>query len=96
MAESEGQVVGYGDLEANGHIDHLYCLPEVCGKGVASQLLQHLTTIAEGRSLPRLFVEASAGARGLFKRNGFSMAARQDFVLRGVPIFNYAMKKVLP
>ena len=96
VAESDGQVVGYGDLEASGHIDHLYCRPEACGHGVAGELLQHLTTIAEGRSLPCLFVEASAGARGLFTRNGFSTIARRDFELRGVPIFNYAMEKVLP
>ena len=31
-------VVGYIDLEASGHIDHLFCAPEAVGHGVASQL----------------------------------------------------------
>ena len=34
--------IAYGDLEANGHIDHLYCRPEVIGTGVASALYDRL------------------------------------------------------
>lgn len=95
VAEQNGRIVGYGDLEANGHIDHLYCLPEACGQGVASELLKHLTSIAASRCLPRLFVEASAAAHGLFKRHGFRTGGRRDFEIRGVPICNYAMEKAL-
>ena len=34
----DGYVVGYADLEADGHIDHLFCAPEAVGTGVASPL----------------------------------------------------------
>ncbi|VTR51856.1 putative acyltransferase [Serratia fonticola] len=29
-----GQIIGYGDLELNGHIDHLYTHPDWVGTGV--------------------------------------------------------------
>ena len=91
----DGEILGYGDLEHDGHIDQLYCSPKAAGAGVAGQLLDALIGRAAGRGLTRLHVEASELARGLFERRGFVIAARQDFELRGVPIHNYAMARSL-
>jgi putative acetyltransferase len=90
-----GDLLGYGDLETDGHIDHLYCGPDAAGRGVAPALLQALLGRAESAGLPRVFVEASELARGLFERHGFRLVARRDFEVRGVPIHNYAMERRL-
>lgn len=90
-----GDVVGYGDLEPNGHIDHLYCRPEAAGAGVASKLLDELVARAKSAGVMRLYVEASELARGLFERKGFTLLRRRDFELRGVQIHNYAMERLL-
>ena len=87
------QVIAYGDLEADGHIDHLYCSPEAAGSGAAGAVLDALLARAEG--LPRLYVEASELARGLFERKGFVVERRRDFEIRGVAIHNYAMARRL-
>jgi putative acetyltransferase len=42
-----------------------------------------------------LFTEASELARRFLERKGFIVLARQDKVLRGVPIHNYRMAKTL-
>ena len=55
--------VAYGDLEATGHVDHLYCHPDFGNAGVASALYDHLEQKARERGLTRLFVEASEAAR---------------------------------
>ena len=87
--------IAYGDLEADGHIDHLYCSPEVVGMGVASALYDELETIACARGFDRIYTEASEAARRLLSRKGFVVTAERDFEIDGVPIHNYAMEKVL-
>jgi putative acetyltransferase len=95
--DARGDVIGYGDLEADGHIDHLYCRPDAASRGVAGAILDGLVAQAASRGAPpRLHVEASELARGLFERKGFVVVTRRDFEVRGVPIHNYAMELILP
>lgn len=93
--DAQGAVLGYGDLEGDGHIDHLYCRPDAAGTGVATALLRALKDCAQARGMSRLYVEASELARGLFERNGFTTRRRRDFEVRGVAIHNYAMECLL-
>lgn len=87
--------VAYGDLEADGHLDHLYRHPDAANRGVAAALYGRLEEGARSRGLRRLFVEASEPARRFFSKQGFSVVERRTFELRGVPIHNYAMEKRL-
>ena len=86
------QVLAYGDLEADGHVDHLYARPDAAGTGVAGALLDRLIAAAREMGAGRLYVEASELARPLFERKGFAVVRRRDFEVRGVPIHNYAME----
>jgi len=86
--------VAYGDLEPSGHIDHLYCHPELVGRGLASALYERLEKEARRSATKRLFVEASEAARRLFLKKGFIELERRDFLLRGVMIHNYLMEKL--
>jgi putative acetyltransferase len=94
-ADESGRVVAFIDLEADGHIDRLYCAPEAAGRGVASRLYDAIETAAREQGLERLFTEASELARRFFGRKGFTVLERQDMILRGVPIHNYRMAKTL-
>jgi putative acetyltransferase len=85
--------VAYGDIEANGHIDHLYRHPDVAG--AASALYDRLEREAVDRGVGLLTVEASETARRFFLRRGFAEVARREFLLRGVPIHNWSMEKTL-
>ena len=87
------QPLAYGDLEADGHIDHLFCRPDAAGTGVTSVLYDHIEAAAADRGLQRLYVEASEPARRFFLKKGFEVIERRDFELAGVPIHNFAMEK---
>jgi putative acetyltransferase len=87
--------IAYGDLEQTGHIDHLFCRPEVIGQGVASALYDRLEQHAREQSMARLFAEASEAALRLFLRKGFTQIKRRDFLLRGVDAHNYLVEKLL-
>ncbi len=88
-------VVAFGDIEANGHVDLLYCHPDAAGTGIASWLLTALLDHARAAGIPSLYVEASELARGLFARHGFTLKRRRDFDLAGVPIHHYLMTRSL-
>lgn len=87
--------VAYADLEPNGHIDHLFCSPELIGTGVASALYDRLEQEAYAQDMHRLFVEASEAARRLFLKKGFRDLQRREFPVRGVTMHNYSMEKFL-
>lgn len=91
VAVCEGAIAGYIDLEADGHIDHLYVHPEAAGRGVGSRLIDALIARARAAGCRRLHVEASETARPLFERKGFAILHRRAFTVRGVAIHNYAM-----
>ena len=96
VAENErGEPVGYADLEPDGHIDHLYCRPDTMGTGVGSALVAALEGAANERGIAALYVEASEAARRLLERRGFTVTARNEFEVNGVPIHNYRMIKSL-
>lgn len=89
------EVVAFADPEADGHIDFLYCRPDVAGRGVASRLLDELLARAAAARMRRLYVEASELARPVFERKGFAVTQRREFAVRGVAIHNYAMERLL-
>jgi putative acetyltransferase len=87
--------IAYGDLEADGHIDHLYCHPDAIGTGVASALTGRLEQAAREQGIGKLYVEASEAARRLFARKGFTVVRRREIKRNGVAIHNYAMEKCI-
>ncbi len=89
------RVVGFADLEADGHIDLVYVDPAVAGQGVATLMLDELENAARSTGITRLFVEASEPARRVFERRGYTLTARRDFEIGGVAIHNYAMERTL-
>jgi putative acetyltransferase len=51
VAEDD-RVVAFIDLEADGHIDRLFCAPEAVGRGIASQLYDKRATYCLGGRPP--------------------------------------------
>lgn len=90
-----GDIAGFIDVEANGHIDLLYVSPAAAGLGVARSLLEAAEALATLSGLSRLYAEASETARPVFDRLGYSVIARRDFEVAGVPIHNWAVEKSL-
>lgn len=87
--------LAFGDLEADGHIDFLYCAPEAAGTGVTESLYAALEASAREQGIASLYSEASELARRFFLKRGFVVERRRDFEVAGVPIHNYAVRKVL-
>lgn len=93
--DDEGDPIAFGDLEANGHLDHLFCRPDHAGTGVAGLICVQLEEQARSLGLRRIYVEASEPARRFFSRRGYRIVTRRDFLIRDVPIHNYEMELLL-
>lgn len=87
--------IAFSDLEADGHVDMLYCHPDHAGKGVASEMLAAIEAEARQAGMTRLHTEASETARPVFARAGYETALRRPLEIDGVALHNWKMEKLL-
>jgi putative acetyltransferase len=95
IAVVEGRLAGYADLRESGYIDHFFVAGDAARRGIGSVLMQHIHEVAAMRSLLRLSTDASLSAEAFFAKHGFLVDQRQTVVVRGVPLSNARMSKVL-
>lgn len=87
--------IAFSDLEADGHVDMLYCDPAFARRGVATALLAAVEAVARAQKLDRLYTEASEAAKPVFARAGFVVLHRRESEVDGVAIHNWGMEKRL-
>ena len=95
VAEIESVIVGFGELEVNGHIDCFYCHKDYQRCGVGSQIYRAIEQKAIELRLQRLFTESSITAKPFFQHMGFKLISKQQVTCRGETFTNYAMEKFL-
>lgn len=95
IAIIDEKVVGFMELDADGHIDCTYTHPDFQGKGVASALYEHLLLEVRRRDIKHLYVEASLIAKPFFEHRGFSVVKKNEVQRNGVTLVNVSMKKDL-
>jgi putative acetyltransferase len=89
------RVVGFLELDPDGHIDCHYVDPVHARQGYGAKLLQHAVVVAQRAGLPRLYVEASHVAKGVYLKASFKVLRQNTVVRRGVELTNWAMQKHL-
>ena len=95
VAEDGGEVVGFAELEEDGHLDMLYLRRDAVGRGVGSLLYRAIEREAREQGIGLIFAEASVTARPFFERWGFRVVREQTVERRGVDLTNFAMEKPL-
>jgi len=96
IAEIEGHIAAYADLQASGYIDHFFVAGAYAGRGVARALMLHVHQAAASRGITQLFADVSLTAEPFFTKCGFMVEARQRVEVRGVVLANARMCKKLP
>ena len=89
----EQVIVGFAELEINGHIDCFYVHKDYQGRGVGKGLYQLIASQAELQGCDRLYTEASITAKGFFLKQGFVIEQEQQVNVRGEVFKNYRMVK---
>jgi putative acetyltransferase len=93
LAMINDRVVGFIELESDGHIDCTYVSPEFQRRGVAKALLRHVISVAKDLNIKKLYVEASIVATPLFKSFGFSVQHENKVIRNNTVLINYTMSK---
>lgn len=91
VAEEDGRIVGFGDMDGTGYLDRLYVHKDFQGRGIAAAICDALEG---GVSVGRLWVQASITARPFFERRGYRVVKEQQVERRGVLLTNFVMEKI--
>ena len=92
VAEIDGQIVGFTDVDGAGHVGMLFVHPSFGRRGVATDLFGTVLADARRAGLTTLSVDASLTARAFFERNGFVVDAQQHVERNGVRLTNFRMR----
>ena len=95
VADEEGEIIGFAQLESNGHIDCFFCHKDYQRCGVGTRLYRQIEAKAIELKIERLFVDVSITARAFFKSRGFAVIKEQQIVCRGEKFTNFGMEKKL-
>lgn len=89
IAEIDGFIVGFADVQADGYIDHFFCSASRQGQGVGRALMNKLLA----HDYPRFYANVSITARPFFEHFGFRLVREQQVVVRGVELTNFLMER---
>jgi putative acetyltransferase len=93
VAELNGSIVGYADLQSNGYIDHFFVSGRHPRQGVGSQLMTHLLKEATAQSIQELTSDVSRTAQPFYERFGFTVVEQRFPIVRGVMLPNALMRR---
>jgi len=83
VADDEGVIAGFGELEFSGHIACFYCDKNYQRMGIGSQIYSTIEAKAHELGINRLYTEASITASPFFLHMGFSLIKEQQVECRG-------------
>jgi putative acetyltransferase len=93
VAEEDGMLIGFAELETDGHIGCFYCHRGFIGRGLGALLFKAIEARARKLGAIKLFAEVSITARPFFEQRGFQVMKEQEVVARGRSMKNYVMEK---
>ena len=88
VAEEDGVLLGFGDIDETGYLDRLYVHKDHQCRGVASALCGRLEA---GVSV--VTTHASITAKPFFLRRGYRCVRRQQVCRGGIELANFVMEK---
>ncbi|KTD41563.1 GNAT family N-acetyltransferase [Legionella parisiensis] len=89
------KIIGFSDLEENGHLNRGYVHKDYQKQGVGKALLEAREHTATALGIPKLFSDVSITAKQFFESCGYITEVKQTQVLNGMILTNYRMTKSL-
>ena len=93
VAEMEGQMAGFADMDGGGYLDRLYVHRDFQRRGIATALCDALEAACP---CARYTTHASITARPFFLARGYRAVREQQVDCRGVLLTNFVMEKPGP
>ena len=82
-------ITGFGDIDKDGYLDHLFVHAAYQGKGIATAICNQLEQAVEGK----ITTHASITAKAFFEKRGYKAIKRQEVERQGIFLTNFVMVK---
>lgn len=92
IAEIDNVIVGFGDIDETGYLDHLYVHSNYQHQGIASALCDELE---HSVNTSKITTHASITARGFFEKRGYKIIKEQQVLRHNILLTNYIMNYTL-
>lgn len=89
IAVESNRIVGFGDIDKTGYLDHLYVHADHQRKGIATAVCNQLEQAVQGN----IVTHASITARPFFEKRGYRVIKEQSVERQGIFLTNYLMEK---
>ena len=89
VAEENGVIAGFGDIDETGYLDRLYVHKDYQGRGIGTAICERL----ESRVRCKITTHASVTAKPFFRQRGYRVIRKQQVERRGVFLTNFVMEK---
>jgi putative acetyltransferase len=93
VLEDGGLIIGYADVQPNGHIEHFFVRGTHARRGAGRLLMEKIHEVAARAGMVELSSDVSLAAQAFFERFGFHVVERRSPVIRGVALDNALMRK---
>ena len=90
VAETEGVIAGFGDIDGTGYLDRLYVHRDYQKKGIGRALCDALERSAG--EAERIVTHASLTAKPFFLRSGYLVKKEQQVEKNGILLTNFVME----
>lgn len=90
VAEGNGVLTGFGDIDETGYLDHLYVHADYQRKGIAAALCRELEQAVSGK----IVTHASITAKPFFEKRGYQVVREQQVERQGIFLTNFVMEKI--
>ena len=90
VAEMDGKIVGFGDMDKTGYLDRLYVHKDYQRRGVATAICDALE---QNTKAAEFITHASITARPFFEKRGYTVVREQQVERRGKLLTNFVMRK---
>ena len=82
-------IVGFGDIDKTGYLDHLFVHADYQGKGIATAICNQLEQTVQGD----ITTHASITAKPFFEKRGYKIVKEQQVERQGIFLTNFCMEK---
>lgn len=89
VAVEDGVILGFGDIDKTGYLDHLFVHAEHQGKGIATAICDQLEQAVPGK----ITTHASITAKPFFEKRGYKVIKKQEVERQGIFLTNFVMEK---
>lgn len=96
IADVDGRIAAFGQLEPDDHLAFIYCAGSYCRKGIASEIYRTLEAHAFQKGVRSIHTEASRISRPFFLRHGYIVTEVEKAVRFGVEFERFRMTKANP